>query len=41
MTDHHQAEQHAVAAKVQKKSNFSIVWLVPIVALVIGGWLAI
>ena len=27
-------------AKVETKRNFSIIWVVPLVALVIGGWLA-
>ena len=30
----------APAAKVQTKRSFSIIWVVPIVALIIGGWLA-
>jgi paraquat-inducible protein B len=40
MTDRSQAEHHAATAKIQVKRGFSIVWLVPIVALAIGGWLA-
>jgi len=40
MTDLNQAAQHAVTAKTQGKRTFSIVWVVPIVALLIGGWLA-
>ncbi|MCP4340137.1 MAG: MCE family protein, partial [Desulfobulbaceae bacterium] len=30
----------APAAKVQTKRGFSIIWVVPVVALIIGGWLA-
>jgi paraquat-inducible protein B len=30
----------APAAKVQTKRGFSIIWVVPIIALIIGGWLA-
>jgi paraquat-inducible protein B len=41
MTDRSQIEQHAATAKIQVKRNFSIVWIVPLVALVIGGWLAL
>ena len=40
MTDHQQAGQHAATAKVKTGRNFSIIWVVPIVALLIGGWLA-
>jgi paraquat-inducible protein B len=40
MTDHSPAAQHAATARVKTGRNFSIVWLVPIVALLIGGWLA-
>ena len=40
MTDSSQAEHHAATAKIQARRGFSIVWIVPIVALVIGGWLA-
>jgi len=40
MTERSQAEHHAVPAKIQVKRGFSLVWIVPIVALVIGGWLA-
>jgi paraquat-inducible protein B len=32
--------QDLPAAVVQKKKQFSIVWVVPIVAILIGGWLA-
>jgi paraquat-inducible protein B len=41
MTDHSPAAQHAATAKVKTGRNFSIVWLVPILALLIGGWLAV
>lgn len=40
MTNSSQAEHHAATAKIQARRGFSIVWIVPIVALVIGGWLA-
>ncbi len=30
-----------VAEVVEKKSKFSIVWLIPIIALLLGGWLLI
>ena len=40
MTDRSQAEQHAAVAQIHVKRRFSIVWVVPLVALVIGGWLA-
>jgi paraquat-inducible protein B len=40
MTDHSPAAQHAAPAKVKTGRNFSIVWLVPLLALLIGGWLA-
>ncbi len=40
MTDHSSLEPHAVPAAVQARRRFSIVWIVPLVALVIGGWLA-
>lgn len=40
MTDLKQAEQHAVTARTEAKRGFSIVWIVPIVALLIGVWLA-
>jgi paraquat-inducible protein B len=33
-------EEFAPAAEVHAKRSFSIVWVVPLVALVIGGWLA-
>jgi paraquat-inducible protein B len=41
MTDHSPAAQHAATAKVKTGRNFSIIWIVPLVALLIGGWLAI
>ena len=40
MTDLNQAAQRAATARTQKKGAFSIVWVVPLVALLIGGWLA-
>jgi paraquat-inducible protein B len=40
MTDRSQVERHAADAVVQTKRRFSIVWIVPLVALAIGGWLA-
>ena len=40
MTDLNQAAQQAATARTQKKGAFSIVWVVPLVALLIGGWLA-
>jgi paraquat-inducible protein B len=40
MTDRSQLERNAATATVQTKRRFSIVWIVPLVALVIGCWLA-
>lgn len=40
MNDRSSIEQHAAAAKIQTKQGFSIVWIIPLVALIIGGWLA-
>ncbi|NJC88871.1 MAG: MCE family protein [Desulfuromonas sp.] len=40
MTSHAPPEQHAAVAKVKTGRSFSIVWIVPIVALLIGGVLA-
>lgn len=40
MSDGAQLEPHAAAATAQGKRRFSIVWIVPLVALAIGGWLA-
>lgn len=40
MTDHAPPEQHAAIARVKSGRHFSVVWLVPLVALLIGGWLA-
>ena len=31
--------ERAPEAKVQTKRSFSIIWVVPIIALLIGGWL--
>jgi len=41
MTDHSPAAQHAATAKVKTGRNFSIIWFVPLLALLIGGWLAV
>jgi len=41
MTDYNPSEQYAATARVKKKRGFSIVWVVPIVALLIGGVLVI
>jgi paraquat-inducible protein B len=35
-----QGEGFAPAAEIRAKRSFSIIWVVPLVALVIGGWLA-
>ncbi|MCM2265788.1 MAG: MlaD family protein [Desulfuromonadales bacterium] len=40
MTDQPSAAQHAATARVKPGRSFSIIWLVPLVALLIGGWLA-
>ncbi len=40
MTEHSPAAQHAATAKVKSGRSFSIIWLVPLMALLIGGWLA-
>ncbi|MEW6518929.1 MAG: MlaD family protein [Thermodesulfobacteriota bacterium] len=40
MTDLNQAARHAATAETRGKRTFSIVWVVPIVALLIGAWLA-
>lgn len=40
MTDHAPPEQHAAIARVKSGRHFSVVWLVPLAALLIGGWLA-
>lgn len=40
MTDHSPAAQHAAPARVKTGRNFSVIWIVPILALLIGGWLA-
>ena len=39
MTEGSRAEQSATAAVVRPRRRFSIVWLVPLVALLIGVWL--
>jgi paraquat-inducible protein B len=41
MTDHSPPAQHAAPAKVKTGRNLSVIWLVPFVALLIGGWLAV
>ncbi len=41
MTDRSPVELQAAEPFVQAKRRFSIVWIVPLVALAIGGWLAI
>jgi len=40
MTDRSHIEQRAIDADNPPKRGFSLVWIVPMVALVIGGWLA-
>lgn len=40
MTDTPSAEHYAAPAQVRKKSGISLVWIVPLLALIIGGWLA-
>ncbi|MBV5307618.1 MAG: MCE family protein [Desulfobulbaceae bacterium] len=40
MNDRSSIEQHAATAKIQTKRVFSIVWIIPLVALTIGVWLA-
>lgn len=40
MTDQSPAARHAATARVKPGHGFSIVWIVPLVALLIGGWLA-
>jgi paraquat-inducible protein B len=39
MIDSQQVEERAATAKIQSNRGFSIVWIVPIVALLIGAWL--
>ncbi|WP_310599403.1 MlaD family protein [Desulfobulbus sp.] len=41
MSDGSQLERHAATAVMQKKRRVSLVWIVPLVALVLGGWLAL
>jgi len=38
--ENHQIEEQAAPAKIQEKRVISIIWIVPLVALAIGGWLA-
>lgn len=40
MTDNPQTEPQVAEVVIQSKRRFSIVWIVPLVALAIGGWLA-
>ena len=40
MTDPTPIAKHAATATVKTGRSFSIVWLVPLLALLIGGWLA-
>jgi len=40
MTDRSHTDPQAAEAVIQSKRRFSIVWIVPLVALAIGGWLA-
>jgi len=40
MNDKSPIEQQAAVAKIQTKRPFSLIWIVPLVALLIGGWLA-
>lgn len=39
MTDSSEAQSLAAPAQVRKKGGISLVWIVPIVALLVGGWL--
>jgi paraquat-inducible protein B len=39
MTDSSNDESRAVPAQVRKRGGISLVWIVPIVALLVGGWL--
>jgi paraquat-inducible protein B len=39
MTDSSEAQTLAAPAEVRKKGGISLVWIVPIVALLVGGWL--
>lgn len=39
MTDSSSIQDQAVPAQVRKKGGISLVWIVPIVALIVGGWL--
>ena len=40
MIDNQQVEEHAANAEIRTKRSFSVIWIVPLVALLIGGWLA-
>jgi len=39
MSEENQSKPVVSKAEVRTKKSFSIVWLVPLVALAIGGWL--
>lgn len=41
MTDQPSLEHYAASAKMKARRGFSIIWVVPIVALLVGCWLAI
>ena len=41
MSDGSQLERHAAPAVMQKKRRIPLIWIVPMVALALGGWLAI
>jgi len=41
MSDGSQIERHAAPAIMRKKRKIPLVWIVPLVALVLGGWLAV
>jgi paraquat-inducible protein B len=40
MTDAPLAEDLAVPAQVRKRTGITLVWIVPLLALIVGGWLA-
>ena len=40
MTDHSSLDSLATPVAIQSKRRFSVIWIVPLVALAIGGWLA-
>lgn len=41
MTDRSTLEQQAAVATIQRRRPISLVWIVPLAALLIGGWLAV